>query len=65
MPGGWLAVLAGAWYVVGNQLAPLLGIGSVGDPIAEAAPKRSWRRTPAAGAASGRNAAYLRWPHPH
>ncbi len=29
------------------------------------APPRRWRRAPAAGAGSGRNAAYLRWPHPH
>ena len=32
--GAWLAALAGAWFVVGCQLAPLLGIGSAGDPIA-------------------------------
>jgi len=34
MLGDWLAALAGAWFVVGCQLAPLLGIGSPGDPIA-------------------------------
>ena len=34
MLGAWLAALAGAWFVVGCQLAPLLGIGSAGDPIA-------------------------------
>jgi hypothetical protein len=34
MSGAWLAALAGAWFVVGCQLAPLVGIGSAGDPIA-------------------------------
>jgi hypothetical protein len=34
MLGAWLAALAGAWFVVGCQLAPLMGIGSAGDPIA-------------------------------
>ncbi len=34
MLGAWLAALAGAWFVVGCQLAPLVGIGSAGDPIA-------------------------------
>ncbi|CAM4473802.1 hypothetical protein MB901379_01952 [Mycobacterium basiliense] len=32
--GGWLAGLAGAWFVVGGSFAPLLRIGSVGDPVA-------------------------------
>ncbi|EUA39598.1 putative membrane protein [Mycobacterium avium subsp. avium 2285 (R)] len=41
MLGGWLAVLAGAWFVVGGQLAPLLGIGSAGDPIAATERKRA------------------------
>lgn len=41
MLGGWLAVLAGAWFVVGNQVAPLLGIGSAGDPIAATERKRA------------------------
>jgi hypothetical protein len=39
--GGWLAVLAGAWFVVGGQVAPLLGIGSTGDPIAATERKRA------------------------
>ncbi|SOJ54699.1 hypothetical protein MSIMFB_02192 [Mycobacterium simulans] len=39
--GGWLAVLAGAWFVVGEQVAPLLRIGSVGDPIAATERKRA------------------------
>ncbi len=41
MLGGWLAVLAGAWFVVGGQVAPLLGIGSAGDPIAATERKRA------------------------
>ncbi|WP_420715944.1 hypothetical protein [Mycobacterium sp. 663a-19] len=39
--GGWLAALAGAWFVVGGQVAPLLGIGSAGDPIAATDRKRA------------------------
>ncbi|WP_322857995.1 hypothetical protein [Mycobacterium shigaense] len=39
--GGWLGVLAGAWFVVGTEVAPLLGIGSVGDPIAATDRKRA------------------------
>lgn len=41
MLGGWLAVLAGAWFVVGGQFAPLLGIGSAGDPVAATERKRA------------------------
>ena len=39
--GGWLAVLAGVWFVVGTEVAPLLGIGSAGDPIAATDRKRA------------------------
>nr|WP_252980084.1 hypothetical protein [Mycobacterium riyadhense] len=39
--GGWLAVLAGAWFVIGEEVAPLLRIGSVGDPIAATERKRA------------------------
>ena len=39
--GGWLAVLAGTWFVVGTEVAPLLGIGSAGDPIAASDRKRA------------------------
>jgi hypothetical protein len=39
--GGWLAVLAGAWFVIGSQVAPTLGIGSAGDPIAATDRKRA------------------------
>jgi hypothetical protein len=41
MLGGWLAVLAGAWFVVGGEVAPLLGIGSAGDPVAATERKRA------------------------
>jgi hypothetical protein len=41
MVGAWLAALAGAWFVVGGQLAPVLGIGSAGDPIAVTDRKRA------------------------
>ncbi|WP_068188052.1 hypothetical protein [Mycobacterium sp. UM_CSW] len=41
MLGGWLAVPSGAWFVVGGQIAPLLGIGSAGDPIAVTERKRA------------------------
>ncbi|MCW2540193.1 MAG: hypothetical protein JWN95_1918 [Frankiales bacterium] len=32
--GGWLAALAGAWFVVGQTLSEVLRIGSVGSPTA-------------------------------
>jgi hypothetical protein len=32
--GGWLAALAGAWFVVGQTLSQALSIGSVGSPTA-------------------------------
>lgn len=41
MLGGWLAAFGGAWFVVGGTLAPLLGIGSVGDPVAATDRKRA------------------------
>lgn len=41
MFGGWLAVLGGLWFVVGEQFAPLLRIGTVGDPIATTDRKRA------------------------
>jgi hypothetical protein len=31
--GGWLAALAGAWYVIGQTLAPLWHLGNVGSPL--------------------------------
>jgi hypothetical protein len=40
MLGGWLAVIGGAWFVVGRALADLLNIGSVGTPAATAETKQ-------------------------
>ena len=34
MLGGWITVLAGAWFVVGRALAGPLGLGDVGTPVA-------------------------------
>jgi hypothetical protein len=42
MLGGWLTVLAGAWFVVGRALAGPLGIGDVGTPVADTETKRVW-----------------------
>src|SRR5581483_3873999 len=39
MLGGWLTVLAGAWFVTGRSFASLLNIGDVGRPLAETAAK--------------------------
>lgn len=39
--GGWLAVVGGAWFVVGRAFAPALGIGDVGQPAAAADLKRA------------------------
>jgi hypothetical protein len=41
MFGGWLAVIAGAWFVVGRTLASTLRIGDVGQPIAATDAKRA------------------------
>ncbi|HTQ21342.1 hypothetical protein [Mycobacterium sp.] len=41
MLGGWLATLAGAWFVVGGAFAPMLHLGSVGDPVAFTDRKRA------------------------
>ncbi|CRZ14746.1 hypothetical protein [Mycolicibacterium neworleansense] len=38
--GAWLAVLGGAWFVIGRALAGPLGIGDVGMPIAVTDAKR-------------------------
>ena len=40
MFGGWLAVLAGAWFVVGRAFAGPLPIGDVGAPVAPTDTKR-------------------------
>ncbi len=39
--GGWLAVAAGVWFVIGPQLAGPLGIGDAGDPVATSDLKRA------------------------
>jgi hypothetical protein len=39
--GSLLAILAGAWFVIGGEVAPMLGIGSAGDPIAATDRKRA------------------------
>jgi hypothetical protein len=41
MLGGWLAVIAGAWFVVGRTLASLLRLGDIGQPIAVTDAKRA------------------------
>lgn len=41
MLGGWLAVFAGAWFVVGRAFAPTLRIGDVGQPAAASDLKRA------------------------
>jgi hypothetical protein len=41
MLGGWLAVIAGAWFVIGRTLAPTLQLGSVGQPIGATDAKRA------------------------
>lgn len=42
MLGGWLAVAAGAWFVIGRALAGPLGLGAVGSPVAASETKRVW-----------------------
>ena len=41
MFGGWLAVIAGTWFVVGRTLAPTLRLGDIGQPIAATDAKRA------------------------
>jgi hypothetical protein len=41
MLGGWLAVIAGAWFVVGRTLASTLRLGDIGHPIAATDAKRA------------------------
>jgi hypothetical protein len=41
MVGGWLAVLGGAWFVVGRAFASTLQIGDVGQPTASTDLKRA------------------------
>src|SRR6478609_973498 len=42
MLGGWLTVLAGAWFVVGRDLAGPLGIGEAESPAGATAAKLEW-----------------------
>ena len=42
MLGGWLTVVAGAWFVVGRAFAGPLGLGDVGSPVADTDTKRVW-----------------------
>jgi hypothetical protein len=42
MLGGWLAVIAGAWFVIGRALAGPLGIGDIGTPVASTDTMRVW-----------------------
>ncbi|OJZ69727.1 hypothetical protein BRW65_22505 [Mycobacterium paraffinicum] len=39
--GGWLAVLGGAWFVVGRAFASTLGLGDLGQPAAATDLKRA------------------------
>lgn len=39
--GGLLAVLAGAWFVVGPRVAPLMRLGTIGDPVGATERKRA------------------------
>ena len=41
MFGGWLAVFAGVWFVVGRAFASTLAIGDVGQPVASTDLKRA------------------------
>lgn len=42
MFGGWLTVVAGAWFVIGRALAGPLGLGNPGTPVATGDTKRVW-----------------------
>ena len=42
MLGGWLTVIAGAWFVIGRALAGPLGIGEAGTPVAATETMRVW-----------------------
>jgi hypothetical protein len=41
MFGSWLAIIAGAWFIVGRTLAPTLNLGDIGHPIAVREIKRA------------------------
>ena len=42
MLGGWLSVIAGAWFVVGRVVATTLTIGVIDAPVADTATKTAW-----------------------
>jgi hypothetical protein len=42
MLGGWLSVVAGAWFVVGRVVATTLTIGEIGRPVAGTDAKAAW-----------------------
>ena len=42
MLGAWMAVIAGAWFVVGRALAGPLGLGDAGTPVATSETTRVW-----------------------
>ena len=42
MLGTWMAIVAGAWFVVGRALAGPLGLGEVGVPVASTEAQRVW-----------------------
>jgi hypothetical protein len=42
MLGGWLSVVAGAWFVIGRVAATTLTIGEIGRPVAETDTKAAW-----------------------
>jgi hypothetical protein len=42
MLGGWLTVVAGAWFVVGRAFAGPLALGDVGTPVASSDTQRAW-----------------------
>lgn len=42
MLGGWLTVIAGAWFIVGRLFADLLAVGDIGTPVADTATKAAW-----------------------
>lgn len=42
MLGSWMAVAAGAWFVVGRTVAGVLGLGETGEPVAVSEAQRVW-----------------------
>ncbi len=42
MLGSWMAVAAGAWFIVGRTVAGLLGLGGTGEPVAATEAQRVW-----------------------